>query len=386
MRTRNIKLSLESLEDRRLLAAVSIPDDLSGKVAAIVSAPVNIDTAAGVRAAEIRLQYDTALLDLANDSVVVGSVWDGNNDTQVTANVDDSTGTVIIFVSSSTALSGVSGSLVRLNFTISSTATVGAIAELDLTSVILNEGAVPVTPAPIVGADSTDGQILVVQDTDPVGNDRISGVVFADANQDGIVSLGEAIPGVLITLTHVATGTQRQATTSLDGSYEFLNLAAGAYLIQQQQPLAFLEGGPNSINAQLVEGTALENQNFREGSLRPQFLYTRLLTTTVEPVGSTVWQSQIAQINTDAMNGTTAAPSRATFVASTAPVNSNVAATQNASAALRPTSLAPEGEAGDMVMLVTSEQTLATPPLEKEDEEADPLARNAAIDQAMLEA
>ncbi len=58
------KLSLQSLETRKLLAAVDIPDDLSGAPAAIVSVPVNVDNATAIRGAEIRLAYDTQLLDI----------------------------------------------------------------------------------------------------------------------------------------------------------------------------------------------------------------------------------------------------------------------------------------------------------------------------------
>ena len=60
-RKKSRRLGLESLELRRLLAAVDIPDDLTGAAAAIVSVPVNVDDAAGIRGAEIRLSYNTNL-------------------------------------------------------------------------------------------------------------------------------------------------------------------------------------------------------------------------------------------------------------------------------------------------------------------------------------
>ncbi|QDV23129.1 cohesin domain-containing protein [Aureliella helgolandensis] len=299
--------TLENLEIRRLLAAVDIPSDLSGNVAAIVAAPVNIDTAAGIRGAEIRLAYDTSLLDLDSNSVSLGSVWSGSSDAQITANVDDASGTVVIFIASSSPLSATAGSLVNLDFTISSTATVGSNAILNLTSVSLNEGAIAVSPAPAAGADSTDGQILVTSDSTG-GDDSISGFVFADANRDNLLSSGEAIPGVTITLTN-SSGVQQQAVTDGNGRYEFLNLAPGNYSLQEEQPAAFVDGGSNTLNVALAAASDLTNQNFVEGGLLPQYLYTRLRATVVQPVGSAAWQAQIEQIREDAELGSGASSS-----------------------------------------------------------------------------
>ncbi len=221
---RQTRLLVESLEDRRLLAAVSIPTTLTGAAGAVVSAPVQIDTANGVRAAEIRLSYDTDILNIDTNSIQAGTVWASNSDTQVTANVDDAAGTIVLFVTSANALSNIAGSLAVLNFTIISGATSGDTATLNLTSVRLNEGAVAVTPTPAAGADSTDGLITVTGAAS--GNGSISGFVFADANKNGVVDTGEAIPGVVIVLTNSTTGATQQTTSASDGSYSFSNLAA----------------------------------------------------------------------------------------------------------------------------------------------------------------
>ncbi len=301
---RRRRLTVEQFEQRRVLAAVDIPDTLTGAPAAVVSAPVNIDTAAGVRGAEIRLSYDTTRLDLTQSAVTLGTVWSGATDAQITANVDDASGTVVIFIASSSPIASGTGSLVQLGFTVASGATAGSTATLNLTRVVLNDGAIAVTPAPATGADSTDGLITISSSS---GNDRIAGFVFADTNSNSTVDSLEGIAGVTITLTN-GSGVTRTATTAADGSYEITGLAAGSYTITQTQPTAYTDGGSNTLNVTLVSGTALTNQNFRELGLLASFLYNRLQTTSVLPVGSTNWTTGIAKINADAASG---APSTA---------------------------------------------------------------------------
>ncbi|EMB15741.1 fibrinogen-binding protein [Rhodopirellula europaea 6C] len=300
--SRSRRLSVESLEGRRLLAAVNVPDDLMSAPDAIVSVPVNIDSATGVRAAEIRLSYDTSVLDLDADDIDFGSIWGTGSDTQVTANVDDAAGTVVIFVSASSALTDVSGSLVELPFSVANDAVVDSTTVLDLTQVTLNEGQISVDPAPVSGSDSTDGLITITAAA--TGDDSISGFVYADANNDNVVGTGEAIPGVTITLTNTSTGAEIQTTTDVDGSYEFTDLAPGDYEIVQSQPVAYLDSGVNELTVTLVEGTALEDQNFRELGLLPQYIFNRLHTNTVLPVGSDNWNDAISDINTFAESTT----------------------------------------------------------------------------------
>lgn len=305
-------LGLQALESRRLLAAVEIPDNLVGAPAAVVSVPVNVDTAAGIRAAEIRLSYDTNLLDLTEAAVTAGTVWASATDTQVTANVNDAAGTVVIFISSSSDLTAISGSLVQLGFTIASNATIGNSTAINLTEVELNEGLIPVSPAPAAGVDPTDGLITF---TAAGPTDRITGVVFADTNSDNAPGALEGIPGVVITLVS-STGTETRATTQANGRFEFLNVAAGTYTLRQTQPIAYQAGGVNEVSAVLVAGQTLADQNFREGGLLPQFLYSRLRSNSVMPVGSTPWTTQINQINLDATAGRVA-PARTSPVSPT---------------------------------------------------------------------
>lgn len=319
------RLGLESLESRRLLAAVDIPDDLTGDVSAQVAVPVNVDNAAGIRGVEIRLSYDTDLLDLTSAAVTAGSVFSASQDTQVTANVDDAAGTVVIFVSASTGLSSTSGSLVLMSFTIANDAVAGNTAVFDLVEVVLNEGQITVDPAPVAGADSTDGLLTVTAGS--AGDQRIAGFVYADTNTNNLPDAVEGIPGVVITLTNVSTGATTQATTDATGKYEFTDLAFGAYTLTEIQPIAYSEGGVNELSLTLVSGQSTADQNFRETGLLPQFIYNRLLTTSTQPAGSTAWTDVIRQINVDATAGSVAP------VAASSPVASADAAIASASSA-----------------------------------------------------
>ncbi|MCC9601138.1 carboxypeptidase regulatory-like domain-containing protein [Stieleria sp. JC731] len=311
------------LTDRRLLAAVDIPDDLSAAPAAVVTVPVNIDDAAGVRGAEIRLSFDPDVLQLSEEDVAAGSVWDGQTDTEVIVNIDNSAGTVVIFVSASAQLGTGSGSLVDLEFEVDSSVAVGETSDLDLTSVVLNEGQVSVSPTPISGSDQNDGLFTVTA----TGDDSISGFVFADANGNGQIDSGEAIGGVTITLTNNSTDAQVQVETDSDGAYQFTDLAAGSYTLTQTQPTAFAEGGANTISLTLTTGSSLEDQNFIEGGLLPQYFRTRLLSTSVMPVGSTDWATEVTRITTEAQNGTSpTAPVHSTTVSASAMMSAEVVA------------------------------------------------------------
>ncbi|MFG0263763.1 MAG: cohesin domain-containing protein [Rhodopirellula sp. JB055] len=356
--SRSRRLSVESLEGRRLLAAVNIPDDLTSAPDAIVSVPVNIDSATGVRAAEIRLSYDTSVLDLDADDIDFGSVWGTDGDTQVTANVDDAAGTVVIFVSASSALTDVSGSLVELPFSVASDAVVDSTSVLDLTEVSLNEGQITVDPSPVSGTDSTDGLITITAAA--TGDDSISGFVYADADNDNSLGTGEAIPGVTITLTNTSTGAELQTTTDVDGSYEFTDLAPGEYEIVQSQPVAYLDSGDNELTVTLVEGTTLEDQNFRELGLLPQFIFNRLHTNTVMPVGSDNWNDAVSDLNT--------------FAESTESSSSASAATASFSDAAASTSSASGAES---TTTSTSDSNASGEPL-FDQAEAEPLASVAA--------
>jgi hypothetical protein len=116
----------------------------------------------------------------------------------------------------------------------------------------------------------------------------ISGLVFEDSNNNGLVDFGEhAISGVTIHLTGVndlGEAVNRTTTTDADGVYIFADLRKGQYAISEEQPAGYVDGidavgtvngvttGDNSVNDTLSgivitePGTVAENYNFGEKS------------------------------------------------------------------------------------------------------------------------
>src|SRR5205823_5983420 len=73
----------------------------------------------------------------------------------------------------------------------------------------------------------------------------LSGFVYVDNNNNGIKESGEApIPGATITLTGTDTAgpVPQTATTDAAGFYQFVNLQAGTYALNETQPAGYLDG------------------------------------------------------------------------------------------------------------------------------------------------
>ena len=300
-------MDFETLESRRVLSGVvnpiladtvfvNIPDNLTGSPGQQVIAPVSIDNAAGLRGVEIRINYDTQVLDVETSSVLLGSVWD-DTDAEVMANVDDATGSIVAWVFTSEGPSHGTGSLITVQFAIRNDAPIGGSSRIDLERVQLNEGDIEADPGPIPGPDSTDGRITLVTSEQTA---RALGTVYADTNENNQPDSSEGIPRVRIVLTSLDGGQQRETFTDDSGRYEFRDLAAGSYRVVQQQPAAFIDGGSNELSVQVSAGQELSGQNFRERGLRPEYVYNRLFSTPVMPVGSTNWISSVRRIVGDA--------------------------------------------------------------------------------------
>ncbi|MDD4268649.1 MAG: cohesin domain-containing protein [Pirellulales bacterium] len=335
------RLAFESLECRSLLSAVPlsageavhvhVPDDLTGQAGGQVVVPVEIDTAEGVRGAEIHLRYDSDLLQADEAAVAAGSVW-LQADAHVVANVDDSAGTIVVFVYAAEGLQPASGSLLEIQFAVRGSPPGGSSTPLDLVKVRLNEGAIALDAEPAAGADPTDGQITFVTPGQTAG---ISGVVYADTNSNNRPDAHEGVPGVKVVLVDAGGGQSREAVTGDGGRYEFFDLAPGSYRVVEQHPEAFLDGGPNEILVDLAEGQELAGQDFRERGLRPEYVYNRLLATTVQPVGSTAWVNAVRQIVDDGGSAVQEAEafSTASIAATSIPAADRAAAEDAAQAA-----------------------------------------------------
>lgn len=357
------RLGFESLESRRMLTAVDIPDDLTGHILEQVSTPTNVDNATGIRAAEIRVAYDTTVLDIAEADISAGTVWAGDATADVVASVDEAAGTIVVSIFGAESLPAISGSLVNFRFTIRAGATVGSSTVIDLTEVRINEGAIVLDTNPQPGPDATDGRITVTEDGGtPSDNAMASGTVYADVNSNSQPDSTEGLPGVTVTLVNTTTNAEVQTTTQSNGRYQFTDLTPGSYRIQERQPAAYIDGGANEISVQLVSGQNLTDQNFRELGLRPEFIYNRLYTTLVMPIGSSKWVAAITQINADAENGIV----NATIVAATTSVPHAegeapaIVISQTASPVVVPaSSLTAEGEA--TAVPPTTASVLSTP-------------------------
>ncbi len=421
------QVGFERLEARCMLSAtvadlpvvrVDIPDADVATVESQFTARVNIDDAWSLRGAEIHLAYDTDLLDLDLGNVRPGSVWT-DDATELVTNLDEATGTLIVWLYRADALDTAAGSLLNIEFDTTGNAQPGQSTRLDLTYVRLNEDLILVDPEPVPGEDETDGLInfferptidvqgvtqellagqrvdfefdvqlsnpspqeiradfitvdgtatvangdyepvsgtlifqpgttlqtivvpvfgntppqqtksfsvqlsnltnveagqldgtgVIIGAEEPTETGVLSGFVYADTNQNYTPDYREGYPGVLITLEDAEGGT-RQTWTDQHGWYEFRDLPEGTYRLEQRQPAALFQETDESRrqthdtdeynDIELARGEARLDFHFRHLGLRPEFVYTALMTTSVQPPGSERWNELIQQIEKDA--------------------------------------------------------------------------------------
>jgi hypothetical protein len=127
------------------MVSVEIPDQHVPLPAAQFTVPVNI-------------AYDTALLDADDSSVTIGDVWTADG-AEVVVNVNDATGLIVVWVFQAEAIAPQAGSLVNIMFRPTAQIVANTTTRIDLTTVRLNEDQILPDPAPIPGADPTDGMI-----------------------------------------------------------------------------------------------------------------------------------------------------------------------------------------------------------------------------------
>lgn len=146
-------LRVESLECRHLMASVSV-ESFTVQTVGDFTAPIEIRRAGGMRAAEVRLQFDPTMLKVDPANVTAGSVW--GDQALVVANVDDHAGTIRAFVFSAHEVPQVSGGLLNIDFQTSEHAQAGRDLSVDLQEVRINEGQIPLDVEPVEGPDDTD--------------------------------------------------------------------------------------------------------------------------------------------------------------------------------------------------------------------------------------
>ena len=87
-------------------------------------------------------------------------------------------------------------------------------------------------------------------------NSSISGVVFDDANANGIQDAGELpLAGVTLELQNNVGTVIATTTTSASGAYSFPNLASGLYIVMERDPAGYMSTTLNSVAVQLSAGT-----------------------------------------------------------------------------------------------------------------------------------
>lgn len=134
-------------------------EDLDVPTSAVeFTAPVNISDGQGLRGAEIRLSYDTTLLDVDASSIHAGSIWPAR-DTMMIANVDDAKGTIHAWIFRTEGLDAGGGSLLDVGFRMTDSVRPNTTTALDLSSIRLNEDQIWADPAPQPGRDITDAVV-----------------------------------------------------------------------------------------------------------------------------------------------------------------------------------------------------------------------------------
>lgn len=96
-----------------------------------------------------------------------------------------------------------------------------------------------VTATDMYGTATTTGTFSVIDNSSAT----VSGVVFADANANGLLDTGElGVANVSVTLTNTSTGAATAtATTDTSGNYNFASVPAGNYMVTVD-PLGLLTG------------------------------------------------------------------------------------------------------------------------------------------------
>jgi hypothetical protein len=142
----------------------------------------------------------------------------------------------------------------------------------------------------------------------------LSGLVFADFNDDGQVDFGEqGIPGVPITLTgtdDLGDTVSLSQTTDGDGTYVFLNLRPGSYTITETQQPAGYTPGINSVGTgggtvsgaqftgiSLVAGEDAMNYNYGEQPAATGAVHSG------QTAGIGFWNNKNGQALIKALNG-----------------------------------------------------------------------------------
>ena len=229
---------------------VDIPTALSGPPGSTVEGPVNIDTALGLIAADIRLSYDTSILDVSDvDGFRRGSVMSDQNGL-IIGNLQQEAGRLIVGIAVTTARDDISGAILEVDYEISEEAESGDTV-LNLESVSLNENGLELNPVPREDPnDETDGR-LTIEATGPL-------FVRGDVDSSGSVELTD---GVFLFNFLFIGGPGPSCRAAADASQQGnVNLSSGVYILNflflgGPPPLApYPDCGTNSVESDSILG------------------------------------------------------------------------------------------------------------------------------------
>lgn len=149
-----------------------------------VSSPIVVSGADGLRAAEVRIQFDPTEVTTDVTQIRSGSIWGGN--AAVIANVDQDAGTIVAFVFSVNPIASGNGVLIDIGFTSQPNAQQNGPIVIDVQKVRLNEGQILLTADPVVGSDFSDGRIDVTLNAVGLNSDmlRTRGSFVPENNTD----------------------------------------------------------------------------------------------------------------------------------------------------------------------------------------------------------
>ena len=182
------------------------------------------------------------------------------------------------------------------------TSNVGTLAPGQSATIVI-EVITPATPQTINSTSvvtANEIETVIPNNTDPepttiLATGSISGSVWVDLNQNGVIDTGEVpLPGTRVILTGTDTGgpvTPIVVVTDAAGVYQFATLRPGNYEVRQQQPTLFLDGldevgtgvgtslGDDAFSVAIGAGDDETDYDFTERGLRPEFLGKRRLLT-----------------------------------------------------------------------------------------------------------
>lgn len=214
---------------------VHIPTDLSATPASVITVPVLIDDAVGLEAADLRLVYDPALLEVV--AVRAGSVTTGATIITNPSTVTDAAGALTVGLVLTIPRPAGGGSLLEIDFRIKPTAASGATA-LNLTQVSLNEDGLVLTPKPAPGNDGSDG-VLTIRSPDTL---KVS--TFTPTSSGFHVRFDRAIDPAALNLYDTESGGLGAADVTLSRGRR--GLVKGSLVVDaDHQGVTFLgSGGP----------------------------------------------------------------------------------------------------------------------------------------------